>query len=308
MSNTEDCFYGKILLFGEYSVLLDSMALSLPFRKFKGELKLDRKRTELTKKSNSDLREYLHYLKSISADLKGVLDLIQLENDIENGLYFDSTIPQSYGLGSSGALSAAIYQAYSINRLESDTDLFNLKKIFILLESGFHGTSSGIDPLISYLNQALLITGKNQILTVELNYSQIQKDGTFFLVDTKQKGSTGPLVSNFLDNCKDIEYKNEILNKLKPLTNHCIKSFCDNDISSLALNLKQLSSFQLHNFKDKIPTEFLELWQNGLDSNKFYMKLCGSGGGGYLLGFTKDITDTKIYLSKLGHDCEPLTF
>ena len=31
-------FYAKILLFGEYSVLLNSMGLSIPYTHFKGEL------------------------------------------------------------------------------------------------------------------------------------------------------------------------------------------------------------------------------------------------------------------------------
>ena len=284
------------------------MALSLPFQKFKGELKLDDKETDFASTSNLDLKKYLDYLKSNSSDLRGVLNLTQLENDIENGLYFESSIPQSYGLGSSGALCAAIYHAYSINPLNSDNEIIKLKRIFASLESGFHGTSSGIDPLISYLNQALLVTGNNQILTVELNYAQIQKEGTFFLVDTKQKGSTGPLVSGFLESCKEIDYRNEMIDTLKPVTNKCIKSFCDNDINSLVKALKQLSNFQLRNFKDKIPVEFHELWQAGLDTNKYYMKLCGSGGGGYLLGFTKDFKGTELLLSNLGHNCDRLTF
>jgi mevalonate kinase len=35
--------------------------------------------------------------------------LAELKNDVETGMYFDSSIPQGYGVGSSGALVAAIY-------------------------------------------------------------------------------------------------------------------------------------------------------------------------------------------------------
>jgi mevalonate kinase len=38
-----------------------------------------------------------------------VTDLAELKNDVETGMYFDSSIPQGYGVGSSGALVAAIY-------------------------------------------------------------------------------------------------------------------------------------------------------------------------------------------------------
>jgi mevalonate kinase len=32
----------------------------------------------------------------------------------------------------------------------------------------------------------------------------------------------------------------------------------------------------------------LNFWEKGLKSKKYFLKLCGSGGGGYLLGFAND--------------------
>ena len=37
-----------------------------------------------------------------------------------------------------------------------------------------------------------------------------------------------------------------------------------------------------------IPKAFHQLWEQGIETNAYYLKLCGSGGGGYILGFTKD--------------------
>ena len=37
-----------------------------------------------------------------------------------------------------------------------------------------------------------------------------------------------------------------------------------------------------------IPKQFHSLWKAGIESNAYYLKLCGSGGGGYILGFTED--------------------
>ena len=45
----------------------------------------------------------------------------------------------------------------------------------------------------------------------------------------------------------------------------------------------------LDHFKPMIPKEFNKLWKQGIDTNDYYLKLCGSGGGGYILGFTQDI-------------------
>ena len=40
----------------------------------------------------------------------------------------------------------------------------------------------------------------------------------------------------------------------------------------------------------------LRIWRNGIESNDYYLKLCGSGGGGYILGFTKDFNKAKTIL------------
>ena len=62
-------------------------------------------------------------------------DLDAFSNDIEGGMYFDSSIPQGYGVGSSGALVASIYDRYAsekITVLENLTrdKLLKLKEIF----------------------------------------------------------------------------------------------------------------------------------------------------------------------------------
>jgi mevalonate kinase len=36
-----------------------------------------------------------------------------------------------------------------------------------------------------------------------------------------------------------------------------------------------------------IPQSFQDLWQQGLDEGHFALKLCGAGGGGFLLGMGK---------------------
>ena len=42
-----------------------------------------------------------------------------------------------------------------------------------------------------------------------------------------------------------------------------------------------------------IPEQFHQIWQEGIDTNDYYLKLCGSGGGGYILGFTHDLDKAK---------------
>ena len=51
------------------------------------------------------------------------------------------------------------------------------------------------------------------------------------------------------------------------------------------------------NFQPMIPKLYRDLWKEGIDTNSYYLKLCGSGGGGYILGFTKDFQEAQVKLS-----------
>ena len=42
-----------------------------------------------------------------------------------------------------------------------------------------------------------------------------------------------------------------------------------------------------------IPDEFHDLWKKGIDSGSYFLKLCGSGGGGSILGFAPNIKQAK---------------
>ena len=59
-------------------------------------------------------------------------------------------------------------------------------------------------------------------------------------------------------------------------------------VGYFAKNVKKLSKVVLKHFKPMIPDTFHQLWENGIETNDYYLKLCGSGGGGYILGFTED--------------------
>jgi len=85
-------------------------------------------------------------------------------------------------------------------------------------------------------------------------------------------------------------------------TDACVEDFLKGDITSLFSNIKQLSHVVLDNFKPMIPKQFHKLWKKGIDTNAYYLKLCGSGGGGYILGFTEDISKARKALK--GHKLE----
>ena len=292
-------FYAKILLFGEYGIIKDSKGLAIPFNSYKGALKSVNNLTGEAKKSNQYLVNFYNYLSNLNSDLVS-FDLVSLKNDIDNGLYFDSSIPQGYGVGSSGALVASIYEKYAINKitvLENLTrdKLLLLKQIFSLMESFFHGKSSGLDPLNSYLSLPILINSREHLEPAGIP-SQKEGKGAVFLLDSEQIGETEPMVNIFMNKMKNEGFRKMIDEDFAKCTDACINDFLHGNIKSLFGNVKNLSKIVLDNFKPMIPQRFHTVWQKGIESNDYYLKLCGSGGGGYILGFTEDFSKTKTIL------------
>lgn len=287
-------YYSKILLFGEYGIIKDSMGLSIPYNDYNGSLIFSAKKTSFSRKSNQNLNKFYNHLSTLegSNKLPCKLDLDQLKSDIEKGIFFDSSIPQGFGVGSSGALVAAVYDTYCTNKIVSSSDIPNksilkLKNIFGQLESYFHGTSSGLDPLICYLNLPILIKSKENLGTVGIP-STVNGKGAIFLMNTGETGETQPLVQHFLERCKEDGFRKMLKNKFKKYNDASIEAFLKNDIKPLLKNVKNLSKVILENFKPMIPKLYHKLWQEGIESNAYYLKLCGSGGGGFILGFTED--------------------
>jgi mevalonate kinase len=294
-------FYSKILLFGEYGIIKDSKGLSIPYNFYNGALKKAEDPSENAEKSNESLKRFVGYLQNIDGQLV-TFDFDTLKADVNEGMYFDSSIPQGYGVGSSGALVAAIYDKYAqdkITVLENLTreKLLRLKAIFSEMESFFHGKSSGLDPLNSYLSIPILINSKDNIEATGIPAQQNGK-GAVFLLDSGIVGETAPMVSIFMENMKQEGFRSMLKNQFIKHTDACVEDFLTGNIKSLFKNTKQLSKVVLNHFKPMIPQQFHELWKKGIETNDYYLKLCGSGGGGYILGFTQDIGKAKQSLSE----------
>jgi mevalonate kinase len=197
---------------------------------------------------------------------------------------------------------AAIYDKYAndkITVLENLTreKLLNLKTIFSEMESFFHGKSSGLDPLNSYLSIPILINSKDNIEATGIPSQQINGKGAVFLLDSGIIGETAPMVGIFMENMKQEGFRKMLKDQFIKHTDACVDDFLKGDIKSLFSNTKQLSKVVLNHFKPMIPKQFHELWKKGIETNDYYLKLCGSGGGGYILGFTEDFKRAQKSLS-----------
>ena len=286
-------FYSKILLFGEYGIIKDSKGLSIPYNFYNGALKVDKSLSEEAKVSNQSLKAFTAYLSNIQPELVR-FDIDSLRKAVDSGMYFDSSIPQGYGVGSSGALVAAIYDKYAqdkITVLENLTreKLLKLKAVFSEMESFFHGKSSGLDPLNSYLSIPILINSKDNIEATGIPSQKSDGKGAVFLLDSGIIGETAPMVGIFMENMKKEGFRKMLKDQFIKHTDACVDDFLSGNIKSLFNNTKQLSKVVLNHFKPMIPQQFHELWKKGIETNEYYLKLCGSGGGGYILGFTENI-------------------
>jgi len=293
---TEEKFYAKILLFGEHTLMYGSQALSIPYFERFGYFSFFP--TQATSLNSVDhLRRFAKYLKDIP---QLPLDVDTFEKDIKNGLVYNTNIPLGYGLGSSGSLVAAVYARYGTNKISKKAseivDLKTLKQIFSEMESFFHGKSSGLDPMICYLQKAITINPNGELSLVSQVTFQSGGNGAVFLLESGQKGETRKMVQDFAKWCQSPDFLNQIQKELIPANNRCIHNWIAGEKELLFENIKSLSSLTLDLLKPLIPNEFEPIWKQGLKSNDYHLKLCGSGGGGMILGFTPQWEKAKEIL------------
>ncbi|MCZ2102294.1 MAG: hypothetical protein LC107_12260 [Chitinophagales bacterium] len=272
MLKNHKSFFSKVLLAGEYTVISDGEALAIPFPQFKGQF-------EFRPASNQDsLIQLINYLQENG--MEQYFNLQEMHEDIQKGLFYNADIPIGYGLGSSGALIAALYDRYAISKAN---DLHDLKSILAQTECAFHGSSSGMDPLVSYLNRPLYFSS-NEIQILPENALDLQR---FFLVDTGIARSTAHHVQYYLEHISAEEANKSDLHALKNANHLMIRDLINNHPENLNQTIKTISTIQYRLFQAMIPEDFKSLWLEGLNTDRFYLKLCGAGGGGMILGYAQ---------------------
>jgi mevalonate kinase len=273
-------FPAKILLLGEYTILSGSKALAFPYHELKGRWSFENNETLDREISRESLRSFLKH------SSEKYIDLTALKKDVEKGLWFDSKIPQGYGVGSSGALIAAIYSKYALKKGTLQEDKTSLAR----LEDYFHGSSSGLDPLVSYIQKPFLIHSFEEVQILE---KPLNLNG-FFLLDTGKPRQTGPLVSIFQNKLKDSQFKQGCADVLSRDVNLAIDSLLKNDSTTLQHHLWHISKFQWEYFPEMIPTSLRGPWSKGIETGDYVLKLCGAGGGGFVLGHSQKYRPFKI--------------
>ena len=277
-------------------MIFGSEALLIPYYSAFGEWSsVINRPSERGFESNASIRKFYDYLRE-HEDFR-ILDLRRFDMELNAGLFFDSTIPLGYGVGSSGALVAAIYDRYKLIEIN---DIPKLKDFLAKMESFFHGSSSGMDPLQCYLGKPFILSqqttdnGQQTSFTI-LDDDFMSEDIHIFLIDTKIKSPTAPLVEKFKELRKDNSYLDKFDNEYVAIVSKCIKSLTDKKDDEFYEHLSQLSKLQIELLSHTIPEETRKFFLTDIKKDGFQVKLCGAGGGGFLLGFSNNIQKTNNF-------------
>ena len=266
-------FSSKILLFGEYAVVLGRKGLAIPLDFYQGEF-------SIVTKSDPQISAFLEYLKSSSL-LSEVLNLELAEKEVQQGLNFISNIPVGGGVGSSGALCAAFYHRYG-NIPYSELPFERLLDHLSLMESFHHQSSSGIDPFVSLIDAPISIEKRKNVIKQKLPQDLGFK---VFVFNSKVKRKTAPLVAEFLSTYNENDRE---LQEYFDRSDRCIDLVL-NGLGSEAWNeLVEISTHQYQKWNHLILADVKPLWLKGLQNQDFLLKICGAGGGGHYLMFAKE--------------------
>lgn len=282
-SLNSDRIYGKILLFGEYTVLLSGDALAIPLQipSFSGSLQLGQ-----NEPSDPVWKAWLKYLLSNKDQHFTELefDWNRFDQEINAGLRFESGIPIGFGIGSSGALTAAVMKKYvPASRFETlRTDLSQLKYYLAQFESFFHGSSSGLDPLVSILNTPILISGGGTLSIPPMNREILSN---WYIIDSGVTRQTSTLVEIFKKRIADNPTFVQKMQEMKRANYSAIQALLHQKKAELFTGIHHISSLQFEVLNWLIPENIKSLWEAGLKSDKFCFKLCGAGGGGFFLAY-----------------------
>ena len=154
--------------------------------------------------------------------------------------------------------------------------------------------------LDSYLNNLWInkgiYLGKNGIKLLQTIPSLSSENFHSFLVDTKIKRNTASLVNYFRRRSSEEDFYKNCTRVLLKLSREIIQLYIDEKHLELLVLLHEVSELQLNYMKKMIPMTFHQIWEEGLTSNLYSLKLCGAGGGGFILGFTANWEKTKAQL------------
>ncbi len=264
---------GKVLLFGEYTVIHGGDSVAIPLYKKTANWDYD----DLEFESRDTIDKFIDFLV-----LNGIgeVKLESFSKEWKKGLFLYSNIPIGYGAGSSGSLVAAIYDCFMNHTHKSTIDL---RKVFIKMENYFHGSSSGLDPLVSFLGKAIHVE-KDKVHQIDGDFPILDN---LYLWDSGIGRKTAPLVKWYKEQL-DKGMKHSVNGELLPLNKSLIFSFLHSLENDFELAFKAVENFQTTYLIPMFPHSIKQRLNRIKHEYSASYKLCGAGGGGFYLIYTNN--------------------
>ena len=283
----------KLLLLGEHTVLHGSSALAVPLPRFRAEVHLsDGARPPASDGPTLDFAAWAAYAKT-RPEVADLLDVAAWAADATR-LAVDSDVPVGYGLGSSGAITAQIFRRYACDRTSSVEPSAGVANALRELEGFFHGTSSGLDPLVSLLERAVRVGagGRREALPSSAPSPLAAAGvGAWFLLDSGRPRAGREAIAWFGQRAAEPVWRRETLAQMTTVVDGLVAALTESAAERtgaperLSAKLRDLSRLQLAHLGPLIPQPAARAWRVLAEADLAYLKLCGAGGGGYFLGF-----------------------
>ena len=145
----------------------------------------------------------------------------------------------------------------------------------------------------------MLLGGAAGARIVELHFASKAPSPKFqiFLLDTGIERKATVFIDYFLKKMQGITFQSRCELSLIPTVEDAIDAFlAGNSVETFEL-IHDISTFQFKFLRGLIPEKYRRLWAASLTDDFFKLKVCGAGGGGFLLGTTPDFEATKKALA-----------
>ncbi|MBU1219993.1 hypothetical protein KKF34_20090 [Myxococcota bacterium] len=294
---TESLFFpGKVILFGEHSILYGSHGLSVPVSSG----------IYLKSKSSTTFKVFLNG-KSIesNADIRNAITILETHGCRPAEIEIISHIPPGAGLGFSAALSAG----FASMCLKKNPEISELNGLSFEFEKIFHGRPSGLDNATVVYNSGIIYTSTPHELCVAGDLKKISAN--FYLFDFRLPPNLALAVS-FSGNTSLTKEMIEKVRKHPPdklsLFTKKINALMENFLvfyqSLDFINMgKCLTDAHYELAATGISTPHLDLLvDSALNAGALGAKLTGKGGGGCVVALIpeKNLTDLGISWGKAG--------
>jgi mevalonate kinase len=266
----ERTYPAKLLLFGEYTVLNGSQALAVPLRAWFGQWVHGPGQTD----DDPAIIDYAGWL--AKEQIISTNTMQAMVDDHRTGWRYAANIPIGYGLGSSGAFVAALYDRYVAGPGDASP-----MEIMARMEGYFHGTSSGMDPMVALTAMAAY---KDEVGASHMIEDPGWPAGMHvYLLDSGIGRTTAPLVVTYKAMCEDPAFLKRVMHELRPMVELAIHAYLQQASDLLLQAISEIALFQRTHFQAMIPPAVRARWDALSALPGVRVKLCGAGGGGYFL-------------------------